>query len=111
LEWLNDHNLGEAEVAFSAKKRPKPGSGAGEKHFKEAVKDIPKTKVGGFLRHSLFSLERIARLPTDDRRKVMQILQKNARRRRPRGVARRSRTTGSRASAEDGTSSSSINND
>jgi hypothetical protein len=99
LEWLND------------KRRPKPGSGAGEEHSRETVKGVSKTKVGGLLRHSLFSLKRIARLPADDRRKVMQILQKNARRRRPRRVARRSRASGSRASAEDGTSSSSINND
>jgi hypothetical protein len=106
LEWLSDHNLGDAGVIFSATKRPKPGSGAGEEHFKKAVKGIPKMKVGG-----LFNLKMIARLPANDRRQVMQILQKNARRRRPRGVARRSRATGSRASAEDGTSSSSVNND
>jgi hypothetical protein len=67
--------------------------------------------VGGFLRHSLFSLKRIARLPIQDRREVMQVLQKNARRRKPKGVASRSRVSGSRASAEDGHSSSSVNND
>jgi hypothetical protein len=66
---------------------------------------------GGFLRNSLCSLKRIARLPINDRREVMQILQKNARRRKHRGVASRSRKTGSRASAEGVTSSSSVNND
>jgi hypothetical protein len=47
LEWIRDHNLGDAAVVFSAKKRPKPGRGPGEEQLKKADMGIPKTKGGG----------------------------------------------------------------
>jgi hypothetical protein len=85
LEWLRDHNIGGAGVIFSARKRPKKGGGAeGVQHKREAGEPTKK-KAGGFLRHSLYSLKRIARFPIHDRREVLHIMQKNARRRRPRG--------------------------
>ncbi|KAK2351443.1 heterogeneous nuclear ribonucleoprotein A0 [Trifolium repens] len=105
------HNIGGAGVLFSSKRRSSPGGGVVGDQLKKAVWGQPKTKAKSFLQHSLFSLKRIARLPINDHREVLQILQKNARKRRPRGAASRSRATGSRASAEDGHSSSSINND
>jgi hypothetical protein len=74
LEWIRDHNLGDAGVVFSAKKRSKSGRGLGEEQLKKAIRGIPKTKGGGFLRHSMLSLKKIARLPIDDRREVLQIL-------------------------------------
>jgi hypothetical protein len=111
LEWLDAHKIGAAGVLFSSKRRPAHGSGVVGDPHKKAVRDQPKTKAGSFLQHSICSLKRIARLPIKDRREVLQILQKNARKRRPRGAASRSRETGSRASAEDGHSSSSVNND
>ncbi|KAK2392456.1 hypothetical protein QL285_065814 [Trifolium repens] len=86
-------------------------NGGARDQLKKADMGQSKTKTGGFLRHSRFSLKRIARLPIDDRREVMQILQKNARKRRSREAASRSRATGARASATDGHSSSSVNND
>ncbi|KAK2427387.1 heterogeneous nuclear ribonucleoprotein A0 [Trifolium repens] len=111
LEWLQDHNIGGAGVIFSARKRPKKGGGKDVVHHKRESGEPNKKKVGGFLRHSLYSLKRIARLPIDDRREVLHILQKNARRRRPRGVASRPSMSVSRASADGVTSSSSVNND
>jgi hypothetical protein len=83
LECLNEHDMGDAGVLFSSKGRTEPGDGVEGEHHKRAVRGHSKTKAGGFLRHSLFSLKRIARLPLQDRRKVMQVLQKNARRRKP----------------------------
>jgi hypothetical protein len=111
LEWLQDHNLRDAGVVFSAKKRPLQGSGDGGDLHKEAARGPFTKQAGGFLRKSRYSLKRIARLPIKDRREVLQILQKNARRRKTRGVAGRSRTKGSRTTAEGVTSSSSVNND
>jgi hypothetical protein len=78
---------------------------------KKEVRGQHKTRAGGFLQNSLPSLKRIARLPINDRREVLQILKKNARKRRPRGAASRSRATGSRVSAGDDHSSSSVNNE
>jgi hypothetical protein len=111
LEWLRDHNLGGAGVIFSATKRTKQGGDADRVQHKREAGEPSKKKVGGFLRHSLFSLKRIARLPIEDRREVLRVLQKSARRRRRMGEAGRPSTTVSRASAEVATSSSSVNND
>jgi hypothetical protein len=111
LEWLRDHNLGDAGVIFSARKLLKRGDGVDKARHKREAGEPVKMKAGGFLKHSLFSLKRIARLPIDDRREVLQILRKNARKRRPRGVASRPSKTGSRESADVATSSSSVNND
>jgi hypothetical protein len=108
---LDAHKIGGAGVLFSSKRRPSHGgSVVGDQH-KKAVRGQPKTKAGSFLQHSISSLKRIARLPINDRREVLQILQKNARKRRSRGAASRSRETGPRVSAEEGHSSSSVNND
>jgi hypothetical protein len=112
LEWLQDHNLAGAGVVFSAKKRPRQGGVEGGGRHKEVDRGPLMKYAGGFVCNSLYSLKRIARLPINDRREVMKILQKNARRRKTkRGVASRSRPTGSKASAEGAMSSSSVNND
>jgi hypothetical protein len=111
LEWLRDHNLGGAGIIFSARKRPKQGGGADKVQHKRTPGGPTKKKMGGFLSHSIYSLKRIARLPVNDRREVLHILQKNARRRRPKGVAKRPNMSVSRASAEGASSSSSVNND
>jgi hypothetical protein len=100
LEWLE------------ARKGQAPsGGGVVGDPLKKVVRGQHKTKSGGFLQNSLPSLKRIARLPINDRREVLQILQKSARKRRLRGAVTRSRATGSRASAGDENSSSSVNND
>jgi hypothetical protein len=109
LDWLQDNTSRDAGVVPSTKKSLKKGCGAGGGLHKTAAQGPLMKQDGGFLRNSLFSLKRIARLPINDRREVMQLMQKKARRRKQRGVARR--TTGSRASGEGVTSSSSVNND
>jgi hypothetical protein len=111
LEWLSEHDVGGAEAHFSPKKRKTEGCVVRGDRHKQAVKGRPKTKAGGFIHHSLCSLKRIARLPINDRREVLQILRKNARRRRPRGTPSRSCETGTRTSAEIVHSSSTANND
>ncbi|KAK2363462.1 hypothetical protein QL285_088445 [Trifolium repens] len=111
LEWLDAHTSGDAGVLFSSKRRSSPGDGVAGDQLKKAVRGHSKTKAGGFLQHSIYSLKRIARLPINDRQEVLQILRKNARKHRPKGAASRSSATESRASAEDGHSSSSVNND
>ncbi|KAK2452896.1 hypothetical protein QL285_000647 [Trifolium repens] len=111
LEWLDAHHRGDAGVISSGKRRLVPGGDGARDQLKKAGQGQSKTKGGGFLQHSLHSLKRIARLPINDRREVLQVLQKTARKRRPRGAASRSRATGSRVSADEGQSSSSVNND
>jgi hypothetical protein len=70
-----------------------------------------KKRAGDLLRHSLFSLKRIAKFPCEDRQKVMNILKKNARKRRRRGVGIRSSVDVPQASSEVATTSSSVNDD
>jgi hypothetical protein len=99
-------------VVFSAKKRPRQESVEGGDLQKKADRGPLMKHAGGFVRNSIYSLKRIARLPINDRREVLKILQKNARRRKTKGgVARRARPTGSKASAEGANSDSSVNND
>jgi hypothetical protein len=112
LEWLQDHNLTGAGVVFSTKKRPRQESVEGGDLQKKADRGPLMKHAGGFVRNSIYSLKRIARLPINDRREVLKILQKNARRRKTKGgVARRACPTGSKASAEGANSDSSVNND
>jgi hypothetical protein len=87
LEWLQDQTFRDAGLIFSAKKGLKKGHGEGGDLRRKAVRGPLMNQDGGFLRNSLYSLKRIARLPINDRREVMQILQKTARRRKHRGVA------------------------
>jgi hypothetical protein len=108
LEWLQDQGHREVGVIFSAKKKGEcPWMG----RHQATQKGSKKRKVDGLLSHSIHSLKRIARLPIQDRREVLHILQKNERRERKGGVARLTRKEGSRASNEASTSSASVNND
>jgi hypothetical protein len=111
LEWLDAHRNGGAGVLVSPRRREASGGDLGGEQRTKVVRGQSKIKAGGFLRHSLFSLKKIARLPIEDRREVLQILQKNARKRSSRGTASRPRTSGFRDAAADGHSSSSVNND
>jgi hypothetical protein len=76
LDWLQEQNLGEAGVIYSAKERPKKGISIGGVQLKEGHPCPSKMRVGGSLRHSLFSLKIVARLPSEDRKEVMRILKK-----------------------------------
>ncbi|MCH92259.1 DUF4283 domain protein, partial [Trifolium medium] len=109
LEWLHDHNHGDAEVIFSRKRRVKdverPGSGQG----KEVILGHKKRKAGGMLRHK--SLKKVARLPCKDRREMLKILKKNVRRCSGRSSASRSCKMKRLGSPEDTSSSASVNND
>jgi hypothetical protein len=59
LEWIRDHNLGDAGVVFSAKKRSKSGRGPGEEQLKKTVKGIPKTKGGDSYATRCLALKRL----------------------------------------------------
>jgi hypothetical protein len=111
LDWLQEQNLGEAGVIYSAKERPKKGISIGGVLLKEGNPGPSKMRVGGSLRHLLFSLKRVARLPSEDRKEVVRILKKNARRRRNRGKDNQSGGVVPQTSSEGVTASSSVNND
>ncbi|MCI08523.1 DUF4283 domain protein, partial [Trifolium medium] len=90
LEWLHDHNHGDAGG-------------------KAVVHGHKKRKAGGMFRHS--SLKKVARLPCKDRREVLNILKKNVRRRSGRTSASRSCEVKRLGTSEDTSSSASVNND
>jgi hypothetical protein len=111
LEWLQDRALGDAGVIFSATKRVKNGSAEGNTQIRDARPGQTKKRAGGLLRHSIYSLKRVARLPTKEREEVMRILRKNERRRKKRRLANQPGTTGSQRSSKGVTTSSSVGND
>ncbi|MCI87891.1 DUF4283 domain protein, partial [Trifolium medium] len=55
LDWLHDHNQGDAGVIFSARNRPKKGEHSGGRQKNVAQQDPKRRKAGGMLRHSLYS--------------------------------------------------------
>ncbi|MCI56355.1 sulfate transporter, partial [Trifolium medium] len=73
---------------------------------KEVLPGQKKRKAGGLLRHSIYNLKKVARLPSKDRREVLYVLKKNVRRRRGRKGGNRSCEM-----VHQGSSSASVNND
>ncbi|MCH85382.1 DUF4283 domain protein, partial [Trifolium medium] len=55
LEWLQDHNHGDAGVIFSSSKKARVRDRPGEKHKKISQQDPRRRKAGGELRHPLHS--------------------------------------------------------
>ncbi|GAU42656.1 hypothetical protein TSUD_398610 [Trifolium subterraneum] len=106
LEWIQDHDHGDAGVIFSASKRMKKRDNLGEKQLKVGQIDPRKRKEGGLLHHPVHSLKKVARLPSKDRSKVLKVLKRNVRRRRG-GIVSVSR----QASSDGSSSSASSNND
>ncbi|MCH86865.1 cytochrome P450, partial [Trifolium medium] len=51
-------------VIFSSKKRTRKGRNLGEGQSAAETRDRKKTKAGGLLRHSIYSLKKVARLPS-----------------------------------------------
>jgi hypothetical protein len=82
LEWLKDHVHGEAGVVSSSKHtskqrlKSKVSSIAVESNLKNKMKAV------GRLKHPAHNLKKIARLPDNDRKKVLKILMKKVQRRK-----------------------------
>ncbi|KAK2422982.1 hypothetical protein QL285_033470 [Trifolium repens] len=111
LEWLQDHRHGDARVIFSSRKRVHNLNCPGVSRQQAEHKGSKKRKGGGPLCHTLFSLKRIARLPSSDPREVLRILNKKVREEMDRGVVHWSREEPSRASDEADSSAASDTND
>ncbi|MCH79282.1 cysteine-rich receptor-like protein kinase [Trifolium medium] len=109
LEWLHDHNHGDAGVIFSAKKRSKRAGRQITGLRKEEDLGVKKKKAEGMLRHS--SLKKVARLPSEDRREVLKILKKNASRYAEKTIANQSGEVRHHGSSDEASSSNSVNND
>ncbi|GAU14077.1 hypothetical protein TSUD_169020 [Trifolium subterraneum] len=77
LEWLHDHEHGEAGVIFSATKGVKEGGRLGTRHSKEGQLETRRRRAGGLLRHPVLSLKKVARLPREDRVEVLKVLNKS----------------------------------
>ncbi|PNX70736.1 hypothetical protein L195_g057692, partial [Trifolium pratense] len=111
LEWLHDHNHGDAGVIFSACKRMRTGVHPGGRQRKGRPSDPRKCKEGGPLRHPLHSIKKVARMPSNDRRDVLKVLKKSVRRRRGGDEVNRSCSVRRRVSSVESSSSASVNND
>ncbi|GAU12613.1 hypothetical protein TSUD_132230 [Trifolium subterraneum] len=111
VEWLHDRNQGDAGVIFSGKRRTKKGEHQGRGHQRVENLDPKRRKAGGPLRHSLFSLKKVARLPSEDRSEVLKILSKSVRRRRGGKGLNQSGVASIQASSEESSASASVNND
>ncbi|GAU22593.1 hypothetical protein TSUD_134930 [Trifolium subterraneum] len=74
LDWLHDHNHGDAGVIFSARKKPLARARAGAGHKKGGQDAVKRRKAGGVFRHTLSSLKKVARLPSKDRSEVLKVL-------------------------------------
>jgi hypothetical protein len=110
-EWMQDHTHEGAVVIFSSKKRFQKPERPGVRRQKVEHKGAKKRKCGGPLCHALFSLKRIARLPSSDRRQVLHILHKNARKEKDRGGVRSPREEPPRDADVSDSSSGSVTND
>jgi hypothetical protein len=109
--WLQDHKQGEAGVTSSYRRKDLGSDCPGKSRQKKGHEGSKKRKGGGPLCHALFSLKRIARLPSEDRREVLHILHKNARKDKCQGGVRSSREETSGASAAEDSSTASATND
>jgi hypothetical protein len=108
---MQDHAHEDVGVIFSSKKRAQKPEHPGVSRQRVEHKGAKKRKGGGPLCHALFSLKRIARLPSSDRPQVLHILHKNARREKDRGGDCSSRAETPRASDAADSSSESATND
>ncbi|PNX64490.1 hypothetical protein L195_g054045, partial [Trifolium pratense] len=111
LEWLHDHNYGDAGVIFSARKRLSSRVLSGARKPKGSQSDSRRRKERGMLRHPLHSIKKVARMPSKDRREVLKVLKKNVRRRRGGDEVNRSCSMSRRFSSDKSSSSPSVNND
>ena len=76
LEWLNDQHHSEAGVVSSSRKAGKKGVQPRVCLLSDEDSAPTRKKAGGFLRHPVHSLKKVARLPDKDRTTVMKILKK-----------------------------------
>jgi hypothetical protein len=109
--WLQDRNHEEAGVIFSASNRKKKGGQHGVQQKKWGDPDPKRRKAGGPLRHSLFNLKKVARLPSEDRSEVLKVLSKTVRRRKGGKGLDQSGVVSIQASSEESLTSASVNND
>ncbi|MCI00512.1 DUF4283 domain protein, partial [Trifolium medium] len=109
LEWLHDHNHGDAGVTFSTNKKKKAVARQGTGQDKVVALGHNKSKTKGMLRHS--NLKTVARLPSKDRREVLKILKKKVRRRSGRTSSNRSCAVKQISTSREDSSSASVNND
>ena len=78
VDWLHNVQKGGIGLISSRKKRLKKSSaelaskGGGKKP------SVVRKKAGGVLRHPVFTLKKVARLPSRDREEVMKVLEKSS---------------------------------
>ncbi|MCI15347.1 DUF4283 domain protein, partial [Trifolium medium] len=111
LEWLNDHNHGDACIIFSSKKKLNKNSRPHGEHSNESSKVPKKKRAGGVLRHTMQSLKKVARLPCKDRKEVLKILKRQVRKRSGQSRVGRPLEVVNHATSASGSSLGSVNKD
>jgi len=74
VEWLQEVQQGYVGFISSNKKRLKKVPKGGESKTRGNTRLASRKKAGGVLRHPVFTLKKVARLPSKDRAEVMKVL-------------------------------------
>lgn len=107
-EWLKDHH-GDAGVLFTAKRKFVKAGKRKVKNVLERNVGSKRRKTGGELRNLVYTLKKVARLSSKDRRAVLKTLQKRARKRRVLSNSKNVNEEASQVSSDTGSSSASVN--
>jgi len=81
MEWVHDHNHGDARLVFSKKHKVAQSVRYADGKSQESGKGSSRKKAGGLLRYSVHSLKKVARLLGKDQSEVLKILRKKVRER------------------------------
>lgn len=111
MEWLSDQVHGDVGIVSSLRRKGKKVTVSKETKASEGASRFKRKKVGGVLRHSVHSLKKVARLPSNDRRAVLHDLKRRIRKRHGKAGVSRSVDLVSKGISEGASSSSSVNND
>ena len=111
LEWLRDQVHGDVGIVSSSRRKGKqPVISKKAKQFDGGTMSKRK-KVGEVFRHSVHSLKKVARLPSNDRTTVLHDLKRRIRKRQGKVGETRFVDIVSKLVSEGASSSSSVNND
>jgi len=111
LEWISDQHHGAAGVISSSRRQVKKMVRPRNSSSHSGTVDKKRKKVDGVLRHTVYSLKKVARLPSKDRLKVLQILKKKARKRQGSARLKKAVNVVSQSNSNCSSSSGSVNND
>jgi len=111
MEWLCDQIHADAGIVSSSRKKGKQPVVRKVVQPSDEVNGFKRKKVGGVLRHSVYSLKKVARLPNNDRVAVLHDFKRMICKRHGKEGVSRSTDNVSKVVSHGASSSSSVNND